>query len=56
MFVFYDRQGVISAFAPKMADYQPQQLLLGNLAYIFFVVSISVLALRTMKYEAAQGR
>ena len=38
-----------------MADYQPQQLVLGNVSYIFFVCSISVLALRTMKFEAVQG-
>ena len=48
-------EGIISATAPKMADYQPQQLVLGNVSYIFFVCSISVLALRTMKFEAVQG-
>ena len=48
-------EAVISATAVRMPDWPPQQLLLSNMAFILFVISISVLALRTMKYEAVQG-
>ena len=39
----------------RLAHYVPRQVLVENLPFIFFVLSISVISLRSMRYEAMQG-
>ena len=40
----------------RLSDYRPYQLFLATLPFIILVVSISVIALRSMRYEAMQGK
>ena len=47
--------GVDAATANAIANWTPNQVMYGNIAYITFELTLSVLAMRTVKFEMVQS-
>ena len=47
--------GVNGATANAIANWNPNQVMYSNLAYITFVLTLSILAMRTVKFEMVQS-